>query len=105
MERLEQATGPVVTVSGTIDIGSPPPAEEVPEIFLRFYASSDTTLLEERQLLWSGTYRLEFSHEAVCGWWMDVTIWDGRTSERRPVASPAPESCTGFLVGPAFWFP
>ncbi|NNL29417.1 MAG: hypothetical protein HKO77_00255 [Gemmatimonadetes bacterium] len=105
VERLEQAPGALVTVSGTIDIGSPGAEEELPEIYLRFYEPPDTTLLEERQLLWTGSYRLEFGHDLVCGWSVDVTIWDGRRSERKPVAPNAPSPCSGLIAGPTFWFP
>ena len=105
VERLEQAPQAVVTVSGTIDIAAPGGDEEVPEVFLRFYEASDTVMVEERQLLWTGSYRLEFDHGLVCGWWVDVTIWDGRTSERKPVVPNPPELCAGLISGPTFWFP
>lgn len=94
-----------MTVSGTIDIASPGGDEEVPEVFLRFYEAPDTVMVEERQLLWTGSYRLEFDHDLVCGWSVNVTIWDGRTSERKPVATDPLEPCAGFISGPTFWFP
>lgn len=105
VERLEQAPDALVTVSGTIDVGSAGADEEVPEVFLRFYEPPDTTMLEERQILWTGSYRLEFDHGLVCGWFVDVTIWDGRRSERKPVAPNVPSPCSGLVSGPTFWFP
>lgn len=105
VERLENAKSPVVTVTGAIDVGPAAGSETARQVFIRFYAPPDTTMLEERQLVWSGSYDLDFLHDQVCGWWVDVTIWDGRRSERKPVSVEPPEPCAGFLQGPDFWFP
>lgn len=105
VERAESAAGPTVTVTGAVDVGPSAPADGSAEIVLRFYDPPDTAVVEERQLLWSGDYRVEFFHGLVCDWTVNVTIWDGRTSERKPVAPDPPDRCQGFLQGPDFWFP
>lgn len=105
VERLERAPGAVVTISGTIDVGTQGEPGELPEMDIRFYDPPDTTMLEERQILWSPTYSIAFHHADVCGWSMDVTIWDGRRSERKPVMDDPTAPCDGFVAGPDFWFP
>ena len=104
VERLENAVDYPVTITGTVDVRTPPAPGERADMFFRFYEGLDTVMLEERQLLWSGSYSLDFDHELVCHWSVDVTIWDGRRSERKPVA-PNPETCPGYVSGPDFWFP